>query len=495
MKTDLYNSEILRRKTAMIIYSIETSLANFLRENSIEFNEETINFAELFQLSLKINGNDSISDNLKKLNSIFEFLELTSVRNSCAHASRDFKINDWYKTAYFASLPIIQIMKFDSIIDSLACAESGKISDPPLEWIDRIKIKPIPNNLPEKEKFDITGLIGRQKETELIINTILQTRVSTLTIVGPGGVGKTSIAVEAARKISSISNGDKKFDAIVYLTFKQQELTQDGPISINTEYSKYEIFSYFTKKLKQVYQTNGITDDSVMKMTEDEKILIILDNFEDLIIESNELCNDFLNKLPHQWKILISSRISFDNSKNIPINSLSIGAVELLARKYHESKTGRSIERSILDNIKESCNGNPLALKLMIDRLCLGHELSEAKSITQNEILEFSFSSLIKSLNDKQSTLLESIFLINEASKVDLLELTEFSNDELVENLNILNRTSLLERRNEDRGDIYVIATSLRDLLARSPLNLEIRNFFAKKIKQSANKTKEYGVR
>jgi predicted ATPase len=56
-----------------------------------------------------------------------------------------------------------------------------------------------PNNLPA----DLTMLIGCQKEIEEARKYLLQSRVRLLTITGPGGGGKTRLALEVARKLVS----------------------------------------------------------------------------------------------------------------------------------------------------------------------------------------------------------------------------------------------------------------------------------------------------
>ncbi len=477
-----YESEIYRRKAAMVIYAIEISLTRLLINNNHLINRQTITFGEILQEITKISTPENDPKTFKELKQLAEALEIPSIRNACAHPVRDFHLYQWYRTACFAADPRIGKLFLDEVTEALACAEAGQISDPPTEWLDRIKIASLPNNIPTFEKYDQTGLIGRAKEIDALLNDLTSGRSNTFAIVGPGGVGKTSIAIDLARKISQDIGSKRKFDGIIYLTFKTNELTSQGVIEINKPTKSDDILNQFAKSLKSVYQISGLSNSEMIDLASNDALLVVLDNFEDPLTESQATCQMFFDSLPSNWKILATSRISVDGAKNIPIKGLTKPALEALARKYYESSTGRFITDDLLQNLTDSSNGNPLALKLMIDRIYLGQSISEAKTLTQNDVIDFSFNSLIQSLSDEQKNILECIFVLGSAEKISMLELTELSTDQLAEGLNTLTKTSLVELRTSDLSDVFEISSSVKDLLARSPLNLGIRSFYSKKI-------------
>lgn len=482
-------SEIYRRKAAMVIYAIEISFTRLLIENNHAINRETITFGEILQEITKILTPEVDPKLFKELKQLAEALEIPSIRNACAHPVRDFHLYQWYRTACFAADPRIGKLFLDEVSEALACAEAGQISDPPAEWLDRIKIASLPNNIPSFEKYDQTGLIGRTKEIDALLQDLANGRSNTFAIVGPGGVGKTSIAIDLARKISQEIGSKRKFDGVIYLTFKTNELTSQGVIEINQPIESSGVFDQFSKSLKSVYQISGLTNSEMIDLASNDDLLVVLDNFEDPLTESQVTCQKFFDSLPSNWKILVTSRISVDGAKNIPIKGLTKSALEALARKYYESSTGRFITDDLLEKLTDSSNGNPLALKLMIDRIYLGQSISEAKTLTQNDVIDFSFNSLIQSLSEEQKNILECIFVLGSAEKISMLELTELSTDQLAEGLNSLTKTSLVELGTSDLTDVFEISSSVKDLLARSPLNLEIRSFYFKKI--SSNKIKE----
>jgi len=82
----------------------------------------------------------------------------------------------------------------------------------------------------------------------------------------------------------------------------------------------------------------------------------------------------------------------------------------------------------------------------------------------------------------QQQSVLECIFVLGNAKKIALLELTEFAQDDLMDCQNLLSKTSLIEHVMSETEDFLVISSAVRELLARFPLNLELRSFYSKKL-------------
>lgn len=65
---------------------------------------------------------------------------------------------------------------------------------PPANPAATVKIQ---HNLPTQ----LTPLIGREREIEQVINLLSQPQIRLLTLTGPGGIGKTRLALQVARQI------------------------------------------------------------------------------------------------------------------------------------------------------------------------------------------------------------------------------------------------------------------------------------------------------
>ncbi|MHD0442674.1 hypothetical protein ACY2EV_18685 [Klebsiella pneumoniae] len=215
---------LYRRKTAMVLHEIEYSLGNFILDEDIsiedipqdivknvvaresqrkQFSEiikpkdiiESTYLDELFSIAIEITKNNSLNEYIQYIRDQFIINDIYNIRNVISHPNRQFVISYWYKVAAIASDPIINILKLDKVHSALISAEENNLSDPPDEWYDKTMWE-LPNNLPEVFEHGITGLVGRQKEQDLLIDCLKNRRVSNIAIVAPGGIGKTALALD-----------------------------------------------------------------------------------------------------------------------------------------------------------------------------------------------------------------------------------------------------------------------------------------------------------
>ena len=80
-------------------------------------------------------------------------------------------------------------------------------------------------NLPLPD-YDDTGLVGRTRETQEIVQLLKRGREPVLTITGEGGIGKTALALEVAYRI--VDDPDRPFDAVLWTSLKYEKLTAAG---------------------------------------------------------------------------------------------------------------------------------------------------------------------------------------------------------------------------------------------------------------------------
>lgn len=141
-----------------------------------------------------------------------------------------------------------------------------------------------PNNLPAS----LTPFIGRKKELETLSNLIADSRVRLVTILGAGGMGKTHLAVEAARQ-----HLDDFADGTFFVSLVQvAEARNIAPTIMET--------------LGLPFQPKGDLGGNLRETLKDKKLLLVLDNFEHLLNAADFLVQ-LLQATTH-LKVLVTSR-------------------------------------------------------------------------------------------------------------------------------------------------------------------------------------------
>lgn len=161
-----------------------------------------------------------------------------------------------------------------------------------------------PNNLPPLYSF-----FGREKELKTIADALTpEARTWGALIDGPGGMGKTSLAVRAAELVPP-----NRFKQIIFLSAKERELTADGQRPL-----KGFVLPSYLQMLNEL--ANQLGQPELAKLAEEERTLrlqqklqtadalLILDNLESLSSEHRDQLFAFVGRLPHGCKAGASER-------------------------------------------------------------------------------------------------------------------------------------------------------------------------------------------
>lgn len=267
-------------------------------------------------------------------------------------------------------------------------------AEPPLEIT--------PNNLPAA----LTMLIGRDEDVTAVCRIITDPKTRLLTLTGPGGTGKTSLALEACRRLSHQSTAPFP-DGITLVTLAP--VTDPAlvlPIIATTLALK--------EKGKQASQ------EALSAFLSTRRHLLLLDNFEQVVDAAGQLVT-LLEAAP-ELKIIVTSRTGLHlyGEREYPVATLALPepsrrlstdvlltfpAVSLFVERAQAVKPSFQLDSSNTDAVIALCwrlDGLPLAIELAAARCKFFTPEALLAQVSQR--LDF-LASQSRQLTDRQRTL------------------------------------------------------------------------------------------
>jgi predicted ATPase/class 3 adenylate cyclase len=196
----------------------------------------------------------------------------------------------------------------------------------------------------------LTSFIGRDAELDELAGLLAEARLVTLT--GPGGIGKTSLAVEAARRVA-----DRFADGAWFVPLADVE----DPALVRSV----------------IARTIGLFDgpgrpgaEGIGPYLADRSVLLVLDNFERLLDASSDVA--YLLDASPASRILVTSRapLRIVGEQEYPVQSLGEDCPKLFAERARSIRPGWDAggDGVVVDEV---CS--------LLDRLPLGVELAAAR--------------------------------------------------------------------------------------------------------------------
>lgn len=221
-----------------------------------------------------------------------------------------------------------------------------------------------PNNLP----VALTPLLGREHELKAVCNQLLRDEVRLLTLTGPGGTGKTRLALEAAALLL-----DGFADGVFFVSL--EPLRVPGLVASTIA------------QVLRVRETAGqLLVEDLKEYLQNKTLLLVLDNCEQ-VSEAASLIVDLLAMCP-KLKALVTSRVPLhvrgeqefsvpplalpDRHQLPPVDRLrKYGAVALFVQRALAVKPEFAFDTESAPALVEICHrldGLPLAIELAAAR-------------------------------------------------------------------------------------------------------------------------------
>jgi len=257
------------------------------------------------------------------------------------------------------------------------------------------------HNLPAAE-YDETGFIGRNKIVANI-KQVLKGAYPVISIVGDGGIGKSSLALKIAYDLLDTS----EFDSIVWVSAKTSLLTTTEIIRIESAIS--DSLGMLSAAARQLGGDVAVSDplEEVLSYLGHFRILLILDNLETVL---DETLRDFLGRLPMGSKVLITSRIGI-GAYEYPVK---LGPLEeregvrlLRALARNVDLLMRTSDLSIARYVK-TMGGRPLYIRWFVSAVQAG---SRPEDVLNNSalLLDYCMSNVYNYLSDDSRVVLRAL--------------------------------------------------------------------------------------
>jgi len=358
---------------------------------------------------------------------------------------------------------------WQEIADIPKTEEKSETSEPAKITQRLLTHSPSPNtiyqNLPARE---YNTFVGRQVELKRLMELLsYEHSAHLISVDGIGGVGKTTLVLEAAYQclIASNSSGDiyshiPSFEAIIFTSAKQNYLTSAGLLQrLKRDSQLRDICRAIANTLVRRDITHADPEDQLECTREclsRQRTLLIVDNLESIEDRDNVL--SFLYDLPATVKVVITTR---DRALFVPIRLNSLPETDSL-----QLIENQSLEKGVILSSEEAKElyqvtcGIPAAIVYAIGQLAAGYILKDViAKITKStgDVAHFCFQSSVTPLTGNPAHLvLMALAMFSQSATREAIAFVALPNADPIataEGLARLQQLSLVTQR-EGRYDM-----------------------------------------
>jgi WD40 repeat protein/transcriptional regulator with XRE-family HTH domain len=317
--------------------------------------------------------------------------------------------------------------------------------------------KPAPGpRLDWGDAFDISSFYNRQEETSTLAQWLVQERCKVVSVLGMGGIGKSSLAVSLMHQVAP------HFEVVLWRSLR------DAPSCEKLLEDCLQIIA--PQPLADIPASLEGRLSLLLEHFRGERALLVLDNLETVLEEgestgrtrpSYEGYAQLLRRVAqteHQSCLLLTSRekpselVPLEGSRT-PVRTLRLAGLDAMAGErllMEKDVSGNTSERA---RLIDRYGGNPLALKIVAQTIVelFGNEI--APFLDQGEVVFGSIRELLAEQFDRlsvveQTVLLWLAILREPVSIAELLAVlgTPLAGGQVLDAMEALRRRSLLER-------------------------------------------------
>lgn len=321
------------------------------------------------------------------------------------------------------------------------------------------------HNLPIPD-FDETGFFGRKDEVRRITKAI-KGAYPVVSILGDGGIGKTSIALKVAYDL--LDDPKPMFDALVWVTAKATILTTTEIKRIGGAIETS--LGLFARAAEQFVGEEEVSDpvSEVLSYMENFKVLLILDNLETVL---DQRLRDFLLDLPLGSKVMITSRIGLGIENPVQLDPLSDDDSTKLLRALARIRSVSALsdlDQQTVETLARQMAGHPAYIRWFVAGVQAGRRPEEL--VASNELLlDFCMSNVYEYLGDDARSAVRSMQVLpGGRNQAELAFLNEFGAAETQAVLLELLTTNFVQMSSQNSGEtldtVYQLSEFARQYL------------------------------
>ena len=337
---------------------------------------------------------------------------------------------------------------------------------------DQVSREPVQiyHNLPNPEYGEFVG-----REAELIkIHEILKpypfSQHALVTIDGIGGIGKSSLALEAShyylRKYEQLPP-DERFGAIIWASAKRTILTTEGIKTRHQALNRLEeIYSLIAAALQREDITRARMEEQpeiVRLALTRQRTLLIIDNLETV---DDESILTFLRELPAPTKAIVTTRHRIDVAYPVRLAGMPSEDAQALI-DLESAKKGVALTKDQSDKLFERTGGVPLAIVWCIGQMGYGYGIDavlDRLGVPSSDIAAFCFTGSMEFVRGKPAhkLLMALSLFVTDGSRDALSFITKLPILDLDDGLVELEKLSLINKR-ENRFSFLPLTKSFAE--------------------------------
>lgn len=312
-------------------------------------------------------------------------------------------------------------------------------------------------NIDWGEAVDCSCFVGRERELQLLTTWILQDQCRLVSILGIGGIGKTSLSIKTVESLK------ESFDLVIWRSLKSLP-------AINSFLS--DILSKITGKQSP---KSDIDPMILVDALRDKRVLLILDNVDSLLetngspgifsTEFRRYRDLFVNlaSIPHVSSIILTSRERLEDltvyeGENLPVRIFPVEPLRVAEIKDILAQKGIESPEQEIEPLVLKYGGNPLCIKLVANVI---HEIYSGDIklfLKQSNGLFNSVKNVLENqfrrLTPLERSLMFWLAIYQEPISIETLEggfVPRLSTPSLLDILQSLTKRSLIERNSGPR--------------------------------------------